>query len=95
MIAQGKVHALTRFHPLGYSSTNLRGRYVLIMASMYPAIKAGIGRWTYYIVKLKFGDLAKEVALSSDVHQHRTLDDAIQREVNDSRAKAKPRSIFA
>lgn len=57
------------------------------MASMYPAIKAGIGRWTYYIVKMKFGELSKEVSLSSEVHQDRTLDEAIQREINDSRAR--------
>ena len=57
------------------------------MATMYPAIKAQIGRWTYYIVKLKIGDLAKEVQLSSDVHQNRTLDEAIQREIKESRAK--------
>lgn len=57
------------------------------MASMYPAIEAGIGRWTYYIVKMKVSDLAKEVNLSSDVHQERTLDEAIQRKIMDSRAR--------
>ena len=57
------------------------------MASMYPAITASIGRWNYYIVKLKMSDLAKEVSLSSDVHQDRTLDEAIQREVQNSRAR--------
>ena len=56
-------------------------------ALMYPAIQATIGRWTYYIVKMKISDLAKEVELSSDVHQNRTLDEAIQREINKSRAK--------
>ena len=57
------------------------------MASMYPAIKANMGRWTYYIVKIKVSDLAKEVSLSSDVHQDKTLDEAIQREVQESRAR--------
>ena len=56
-------------------------------ASLYPAIKASMGRWTYYIVKIKVSDLAKEVSLSSDVHQDRTLDEAIQREVHESRAR--------
>ena len=37
------------------------------MATMYPAIEASMGNWTYYIVKLKVGDLAREVSLSSDV----------------------------
>ena len=57
------------------------------MASMYPAIEASMGRWTYYIVKIKFGDLAKEVKLSTDVHQDRTLDETIQRIIQDSRAR--------
>ena len=57
------------------------------MATMYPAIKATMGRWTYYIVKLNVSDLAKEVSLSSDVHQDRTLDEAIQREIQNSRAR--------
>lgn len=57
------------------------------MATMYPAIEASMGNWTYYIVKLKVGDLAREVSLSSDVHQDKTLDDAIQREVQESRAR--------
>ena len=57
------------------------------MATMYPAIKASMGLWTYYIVKLKVSDLAKEVSLSSDVHQDRTLDEAIQREIQNSRAR--------
>ncbi len=57
------------------------------MATMYPAIEASIGRWTYYIIKMTISDLAKEVELSSDVHQDRTLDEAIQREINKSRAK--------
>ena len=46
-----------------------------------------MGRWTYYIVKLNVSDLAKEVSLSSDVHQDRTLDEAIQREIQNSRAR--------
>ena len=57
------------------------------MATMHPAIKATMGLWTYYIVKLKVSDLAKEVSFSSDVHQDKTLDEAIQREIQESRAR--------
>ena len=57
------------------------------MPTMHPAIKATMGLWTYYIVKLKVSDLAKEVSFSSDVHQDRTLDEAIQREIQESRAR--------
>ena len=57
------------------------------MASMYPAIKASMGQWTYYIVKIKVSDLAREVSFSSDVHQDKTLDEAIQRGIQESRAR--------
>ena len=52
------------------------------MASMYPAIKASMGQWTYYMVKIKVSDLAREVSFSSDVHQDKTLDEAIQRGIS-------------
>jgi DNA sulfur modification protein DndB len=55
--------------------------------NLYPALKAKMGDWDYYVVKMKMKDLAKEVNFASEVHNDPTLDDAIQREINDSRAK--------
>ena len=55
--------------------------------NLYPALKAKMGDWGYYVVKMKMKDLAKEVNFASEVHNDPTLDDAIQRGLNESRAK--------
>ena len=47
--------------------------------NLYPALKAKMGDWDYYAVKMKMKDLAKEVAFASEVHNDATLDEAIQR----------------
>ena len=46
-----------------------------------------MGDWDYYVVKMKAKDLAKEVNFASEVHNDATLDEAIQRELSESRAK--------
>ena len=46
-----------------------------------------MGKWDYYIVKMKMKDLALEVELASAVHDDQTLDTAIQRTIDESRAK--------
>jgi len=55
--------------------------------NLYPALRASMGDWDYYVVKMRMRDLAKEVSFASEVHEDATLDDAIQRELRDSRAK--------
>lgn len=55
--------------------------------NLYPALRAKMGDWGYYVVKMKMKDLAKEVNFASEVHNDATLDDAIQRELTESRAK--------
>jgi len=55
--------------------------------NLYPALRARMGDWVYYIVKMKMRELAQEVAFASEVHTDATLDDAIQRALNESRAK--------
>jgi DNA sulfur modification protein DndB len=55
--------------------------------NLYPALKAHMGDWTYYIVKMKMRELGAEVHFASEVSDDRTLDDAIQRMLNESRAK--------
>lgn len=55
--------------------------------NLYPALRAHMGDWVYYIVKMKMRELAQEVAFASEVHTDATLDDAIQRALNESRAK--------
>lgn len=54
---------------------------------LYPAIKAKMGDWTYYIVKMRMGEVAAEVKFGSEVHEDYTLDEAIQRSIQESRVK--------
>ena len=54
---------------------------------MYPAIKARMGDWNYYIVRMTMREVANEVNLATDEWEDPTLGDAIQRELNESRVK--------
>ena len=55
--------------------------------NIYPALKASMGSWSYYIIKMKMKDLVKEVDFASEIYSSKTLDDAIQRELEQGRAK--------
>ena len=55
--------------------------------NLYPALKATMGNWTYYIVKMRMKDIVKEVGFASEIYSNKTLDDAIQRSLNESRVK--------
>lgn len=57
------------------------------MPRHYPAMKMQMGSWTYYTVKMNLGDVASEIKFASEVNDDSTLDGAIQREINESRAK--------
>ena len=54
---------------------------------LYPALKAAMGDWNYYIVRMKMREVAKEISFAGDVYEDRTLSDAIQRVLDESRAK--------
>ena len=54
---------------------------------LYPAIKAHMGDWHYYIVRMTMREVAREVQLASQLWEDRTLSDAIQREIDQSRVK--------
>ena len=54
---------------------------------LYPAIRAQMGDWTYYIVRMKMRELASEVQLAHDIYEDRTLSDAIQRTLAGTRVK--------
>ena len=53
----------------------------------YPAIKARMGSWDYYICKMTMKELANEVKFAAEIYDDRTLDEAIQRELNEGRVK--------
>ena len=54
---------------------------------IYPAMKARMGDWDYYIVRMRMRDIAHEVQLASTLWDDRTLSDAIQRVLDESRVK--------
>ncbi len=54
---------------------------------MYPAIRARMGDWNYYIVRMTMREVANEVNLASEEWEDPTLSHAIQRELNESRVK--------
>ena len=54
---------------------------------LYPAIKAHMGDWDYYAVRMTMREVAREVQLASDLWEDKTLSDAIQRVLDESRVK--------
>ena len=54
---------------------------------VYPAMRARMGDWTYYIVRMTMREVAREVDLASELWTDETLSDAIQRAVKESRVK--------
>ena len=55
--------------------------------NLYPAMKASMGRWHYFVVKMTMRELAESVKFAEKVYDDRTLNEAIQRELNESRVK--------
>lgn len=54
---------------------------------LYPAIRAQMGDWTYYIVRMKMREIAHEVKFAHDIYEDHTLSDAVQRTLNGKRVK--------
>ena len=54
---------------------------------IYPAIKAHMGDWNYYIVRMKMREIAQEVKFAHDIHKDKTLSDAVQRILKKRRVK--------
>ena len=54
---------------------------------IYPAIRAQMGDWKYYIVRMKMREIAQEVKLAQDIYKDMTLSDAIQRTLGEKRVK--------
>lgn len=54
---------------------------------IYPAMHARMGDWNYYMVRMTMREVAREVRLASDLWEDRTLSDAIQRVLDESRVK--------
>ena len=54
---------------------------------IYPAIRAQMGNWQYYIVRMKMREIAQEVQLAQDIYEDKTLSDAVQRALGEKRVK--------
>jgi DNA sulfur modification protein DndB len=54
---------------------------------VFPAIKAKMGSWDYFMVKMSMRELAENVRFATDVNDDHTLSEAIQRILNESRSK--------
>lgn len=54
---------------------------------LYPGMKAHMGRWSYFVVKMTMREVAEGVKFASDVYDNRTLDEALQRVLDESRVK--------
>src|SRR5262249_38672594 len=55
--------------------------------NFYPGITGHMGSWKYFVVKMSMRELAESVKFAHDVYDNRTLDDAIQRALNEPRVK--------
>lgn len=55
--------------------------------NIYPAMKARMGSWDYFVVKMSMRELADNVKFAADIYDDRTLDEAVQRVLNKSRVK--------
>ena len=55
--------------------------------NIYPALRSRMGTWNYYVVKMNASELSQNVMYASEVHDDRTLDEAIQRTLDESRVK--------
>ena len=56
---------------------------------IYPALKAHMGNWEYYIVKMKMQNIVNEVQFASKIHTNKTLDDVIQRALTERKELVK------
>ena len=54
---------------------------------IYPAIRARMGNWNYYIVRMKMREVASEIHIAQDFYKDNTLSDAVQRTLGDARVK--------
>ena len=54
--------------------------------NLYPALRARMGTWDYFVVKLTMREVSEHVKFASDIHQDHTLNEAIQRTLSESRA---------
>ena len=55
--------------------------------SIYPALRSRMGTWDYYVVKMTARELSQNVMYASEIYEDKTLDEAVQRILEESRVK--------
>jgi len=55
--------------------------------NLYPAMKGRMGSWEYFTVRMSMREIADNIKFAADIYDDRTLDEAIQRVLNESRVK--------
>lgn len=54
-------------------------------ASTFPSLRAHMGDWVYYSTLMRFGDVARWITKTDQIHSNEHLRDWIQRELQDNR----------
>ena len=62
---------------------------------IYPAIRAQMGDWRYYIVRMKMREIANNVRFGLDIYRDNTLSDAMQRALDRKQVKTAITSYLA
>ena len=55
---------------------------------IYPAIRAQMGSWQYYIVRMKMREIANKIRFAHDIYTDKTLSDAVQQTLDGKQVKA-------
>ncbi len=55
--------------------------------NIYPALRSRMGTWDYYVVKMTARELSQNVMYASEIYEDKTLDEAVQRILEESRVK--------
>ncbi|WP_419839884.1 DGQHR domain-containing protein [Candidatus Poriferisodalis sp.] len=65
------------------------------MTQIYPAIRAKMGSWEYYMVRMSMRELAENVKFAEEIHGPTELSAAIQRQLKRSRSHGEIASYLA
>ena len=62
---------------------------------LYPAVKAKMGSWDYYLVRMSMREIAQDISFAEEVHGTTQLSGAIQRQLKKSRSTKEIASYLA
>lgn len=56
-------------------------------ATLYPSLRAGMGDWIYYVTTMRLSEVAQMIDYAHEIHSNQSLNQLIQRRLNESRGK--------